>query len=129
MATERQQIDAIERELDRVVEQSVRRIAVEVTRELVDATPKVTRATAANWTPKIGSPDINARFRRVDAVIAQITGLASLAGYRLRRGRVYVSNHLPWITALNDGRSDQARAGFVQDSIRRAVGRLSRRRR
>ena len=129
MATEREQIRAIERQLDGVIEQSVRQVATAVTRELVDATPRVTGTTAANWTPRIGAPYERAHFRRVDAVVAQTVGVLSLAGYRLRRGAVYVSNALPWITSLNEGGSKRAPAGFVQQAIGRALRRVSQRRR
>ena len=55
-ADEQRQIRQIGRELERAVERSVTRIAVNVHRELVEGTPVETGNLAANWIQSVGEP-------------------------------------------------------------------------
>ena len=113
----------------------IRRIAVNTTAELIERTPVDIGWARANWVPAIGSPalaavgnlDRESRAAQLSAARArQAAGQASLFGYELDDGNVFISNGVPYIGRLNGGSSDQAPEGFVQDAIAagiRSVGR------
>lgn len=112
--------------LQAATEEVIRRISINVTAELIERTPVDTGWARANWIPAIGTaPDDEVaeldRAGRVAGVTSargwQSIGTASLTGYRLDRGNVFISNGVPYIGLLNDGTSDQAPKGFVQDAI------------
>lgn len=124
------QVDDIMAELTRAVEDVVVRLSTNTTAELIERTPVDTGWARANWVPAIGQPfDENqeaiSRAAREAAVPSQgarqETATAGLLRYRLRRGSVFISNNVPYIVALNEGSSDQAPAGFVQDAIQAGV--------
>lgn len=113
--------------LGRFTERAIARLSVNVTAELIEATPVDTGWARANWVPAIGSPfDVDAPndgegiavdSRRGD----QQRGTASVLAYRLSNGPVYISNNVPYITSLNEGSSSQAPAAFVQSAIAAGV--------
>lgn len=114
-------------------ERTVKRLVLEATAELIEATPVDTGWARANWVPAIGSPNMESRSGTPDPSQVpgqrgqQQTGLASVAaGYTLHQGPVFISNNVPYVPRLNDGSSDQAPSGFVQRSIQRAVTTVSR---
>src|SRR5262245_4634543 len=111
------------------VESVVRRLGVEIQANLTTATPKDTNWAAANWIGSIGAPvrtpDGQDGTRGVKGS-ATTTGMAAasaavLATWRIGMGNVYVSNHVPYIRALDGGSSAQAPAGFTRASILRAM--------
>ena len=124
------QIKALVGGLNRLTERLVVKITLDVTANLIEATPVDTGWAQANWVPSVGK-----RSRRrarsfpgrtpsafVQAAVAkQSVGQAQAAGYKLERGRVFVSNNVPYILRLNDGSSQKAPAGFVQRAVRKAV--------
>ena len=124
-AKERTQIRAIVRGLDRVTERLIIKITTDVTANLIETTPVDLGWARANWEPSIGAPvvkDLVGAERNVPSAAAeQSGGVAAVLSYRLRRGKVFISNNVPYILALNDGHSSQAPPGFVQRGIRKAV--------
>ena len=132
MADEKAQIRTILERLEDLTERTVIKLTLDVTSNLVDVTPVDTGWARANWVPSIGSPgDAPVGSRGSDgaseAAAAQAAGRTAVLGYKLQRGRVFISNHVPYIQSLNDGSSQQAPAGFVQSAVRRAVRENSRR--
>lgn len=112
--------------LEAATEEVIRRISINVTAELIERTPVDTGWARANWIPAIGSPadddvaELDRASRTAGVTSArgrQSLGTASLTGYRLQRGNVFISNGVPYIGFLNEGTSDQAPRGFVQDAI------------
>lgn len=81
-------------------------------RERVEA-PHGTRPTA-----KGPSPSGLALFTDTSARDA---GVASLGGYKIDMGDIYVSNPVPYIVFLNGGTSKQQPAGFVERAIVKAL--------
>ena len=123
------QIRAIVKGLEKVVERVVTKITLDVTANLIKITPVDTGWARANWVPAIGAP-IRQDLSAVPATVSnaqsktgeQQRAMADVVtGYRLVRGRVFVSNNVPYITKLNDGHSRKAPAGFVQMAIQKAV--------
>lgn len=122
------QIRVITGLLAQATERVISRISVNVTAELIEATPVDTGWARANWVPAIGAPFIgpgtsmgNVTSQRQQ----QQSGVASVAtSYKLSRGAVFVSNNVPYITRLNDGSSAQAPKAFVQAAINAAILKL-----
>ena len=123
------QIRAIVRGMERVTERVVTKITLDVTANLIDDTPVDTGWARANWVPAIGTPVIH-DLTDIPSTVPNATSAAGtqqqalaavVAGYRLARGKVFVSNNVPYITKLNDGSSQKAPVGFVQRAIRKAV--------
>ena len=126
----RKQVTAIVRDLDRFAERLIVKITLDVTANLVEATPVDTGWARANWVPSVGQrsrrPAQSFPGRTPSAFVQtaaakQSVGQAQAVGYKLERGRVFVSNNVDYILRLNDGYSRQAPAGFVQRAIRKAV--------
>ena len=126
---QRKQIRALVGGLNRLTERLVIKITLDVTANLLETgtahgTPVDTGWARANWVPSVGrrarSPE--GAERNVPAAAAkQAAGQAQVAGYKLERGRVFISNNVPYILRLNDGYSKQAPRGFVQNAVRKAV--------
>ena len=121
---EQSQVRAIVQGVRRVTERAVINITLRVTRELKLHTPVDTGWARANWIPAVGRPQPTAVGSRGNAGAAEAVGAAGSArvlGYRLRRGKAFVTNNVPYIEVLNNGHSKQEPAGFVQRAIRQGV--------
>ena len=126
------QVRVIAGQLGGLTERAVRAISLEVTANLIEATPVDTGWARANWVPAIGVSRDSPVNTRPDAslvsaqVAKQQAGMASLGGYRLASGPVFVSNNVPYIVFLNEGSSRQAPAAFVQAAIQAGVNQVVR---
>lgn len=129
-------INVVIRGLRAGTERIVQALSLEVTANLKKApseggTPVDTGWARVNWVPTIGSPFSGTAGTRKQAESGSIdrstsaAGEASLLGYKLARGQVFISNNVPYIGFLNNGSSKQAPRGFVQRAIQRAIDRLS----
>ena len=117
-------------ELNSFIENTVKRLTVETTNELISTTPVDTGWARANWVPNIGvsrDETVGTRQQAEEGIIntsVQQTGIITVLGrYRLQQGSVFISNNVPYIVSLNFGSSLQAPAGFVQTAIARAIQR------
>lgn len=123
------QVRAVVRGLTRVTERAITKITFDVVANLTENTPVDTGWARANWVPAIGSPvtkDLSGvrptEQNASSAAAEQQSALGHvLTGYRLARGKVFISNNVPYIVRLNEGSSKKAPAGFVQAAIRKAV--------
>lgn len=116
--------------LESVAEQVIITLALDVVAELVKApplggTPVDTGWARNNWAIQVGSPrtdPIGSRERASEARGVQEQSKASIFGYQVEsQTQVFITNNVPYITRLNQGSSQQAPAGFVQQGIRRAI--------
>lgn len=115
--------------MEQLTERVVTKITLDVTANLIETTPVDTGWARANWVPAIGTPSTSdvsgvqpTTQMATSAVAMQQQAVATVAtGYRLAMGRVFVSNNVPYILALNSGSSKQAPAGLVQRAIHKAV--------
>lgn len=123
------QVKTIVGQLERFTERLIVKITLDVTANLIEATPVDTGWARANWVARIGSPfdedlsDIEASPQAAaGAASRQQASLGAVAArYQLQQGSVFVSNNVPYITNLNDGTSQQAPRSFVQMAIAKAV--------
>lgn len=118
--------------VDRFVETLIKKLVLDIVANLQrpgseGGTPVDTGWARANWIPQIGSPHEGTAGTRASAEAGSLSsaaqsGVASVAAtYKLRRGRVYITNNVPYILKLDAGSSNQAPKGFVIRSIRKAV--------
>ena len=104
--------------LRRQVEKRVATIEINLTANLIEATPIDTGYARAHWVPTVGSPDMAGDLG------AQAAGLAAAASYTLAQGKAYVANGASYIQRLNAGSSKQAPAAFVEREIARTLAEL-----
>ena len=122
-------------ELRQAIGKVVGGLMIEIHANVTEDTPRDTGWAASNWLANIGAPPVSvitptsrqARASGVSGRAAASSGsLAPLITYVVGRGRIYVSNAVPYILGLNQGTSQKAPAGFVQTGIIRAVNKFLR---
>lgn len=99
-------------------------ITLEIHAVLTEDTPLDTGWARANWVPAVGRPGASSSEQEGNTAGAQakaMAGLASVAGYKIRRGKIHVTNNVPYIQVLNSGSSQQAPADFVPRAIEKGV--------
>lgn len=118
----------VSRALTRVVEKVVKKITLDIVANLQAAaseggTPVDTGWARANWIPSISTPTVApAGSRQAVSIGPSAVGAATVAAtYKLRDGRVYIVNAVPYIKKLNQGSSRKAPAAFVQRAIAKAI--------
>lgn len=118
-------------QLDDFTSTLIRRLTLEATANLIEDTPVDTGWARANWVPRIGTPFESVSGTREQAEAGNVVtsdreaGIAQIAAqYQIRDGAVYITNNVPYIIYLNEGRSNQAPSGYVQNAISRAIRRV-----
>lgn len=108
----------------------LKQLTVEITADLIKTTPVDTGWARSNWIPSFGESFTGTDGTRESVVTSrQQSGLTDvLTNYAISKGNIYISNNVPYILLLNDGSSRQAPAGFVQQSIARAISQVFSRR-
>ena len=126
MASDKAQIDAIQRELRGVTSTAVKTTAGAVMNAAIEATPVATGLTQANWQAKRGEPVTSPVGDRspsgvATARAAQDASRPEIAGWR--RGTLHVGNAEGNAERLNDGNVSgrESSAGFVQRAIRKGI--------
>ena len=117
-------------------------LASEIRTALVKANPVDTGWARANWIPSIGRPfrgnnrQLNETSRRTRAPSAEAQGDAATnqisSQYDTSQGSVYISNNVPYITALNErgSRRSGGSAGrgvgalWIQSAVNATVARV-----
>lgn len=116
-------VRAVVGDLKKFTERKIKELTLAITANLIEDTPLDTGWARNNWVPRIGAPPEGVAGSR-DSVsgVAQSLGQASVAsGYKVEAGPVFISNNVPYISALNDGHSKQAPAGYIQRAIAKGV--------
>jgi len=116
-------VDEVIVDLEAFAEKAVKKIVVNSTANLKQSTPVDTGFARSNWVPQIGSK-FNGLSGARDSISSgnQDAGLLSvLTGYKLNKGKVYITNNTDYIAALDAGHSKQEPAGFVLRSINKAI--------
>ena len=132
MASPRAVAAAIRRDTTKFIEERVIAIVDAVTSELTLATPKDTGWASVNWSASIGGESLAhpnnteaAQSREVRASLVFVEAAAQQSNlnvvrrdYRLSKGNVYMTNHVPYTQKLDDTHTP----GFVAAAIARGVG-------
>lgn len=109
------------------VNRRMRRAAIAADQAIVLGTPVDTGRARANWIVSIGSPDLTTNDNTDpggDAAIQQ--GVATINGWKVGRGSIFLSNSLPYIVPLEEGSSAQAPNGMTKFAIQAAETELGR---
>ena len=120
------------KDLDEFVDGLIRKLTFDITSILGGpaingGTPIDTGWARSNWIPSVGQPVKDPAGSKLAVTRApQTAGMQELLAYTREKGKVFISNNVPYIGRLNDGSSDQAPAGFVQRAIVKAITDLSR---
>jgi len=119
-------------ELDEFVDQQMIGLLFEVHANLVQDTPVDLGWARSQFVPRIGQPyrisltDIEPSSGAAAAASSQaqseLTAIA--ASYSSSQGKIFISNNVPYIQALNDGHSPQAPPGYIPAAVQRAVMRF-----
>lgn len=118
-------------ELEDFVEDQIKKIIINGTAGLIEATPIETGFARANWVPSIATGFDSLAGTRADAEEGrldtgpQTSGIAAIATYRLERGPAYITNNVDYITRLNMGSSRQAPAMFVESVIAETIAQVA----
>lgn len=91
-------------------------LTLEVTANLIEATPVDTGHARANWVPGIGDPPEDEQ-----PAGAQAAGMAAVATYKLGDGPLNITNNVPYIGPLLNGHSSQAAPGWDLAAVDAAV--------
>ncbi len=87
-------------------------------------TPVDTGWARANWIASVGdSPrePVGTPDNISSAEGEQSASLGTVLTYTRDKGKLFITNNVPYINRLNDGHSKQAPAGFVQRAIEQAL--------
>lgn len=120
-------IKDINADIPKLVSQAVRKITLDIDRNLTLATPVDTGRARANWQVTISKPasgvidfdgggDNNANKSAASAYSTNQT-ITALSAKMPEYPIVYITNNLDYIQRLNNGTSEQAPANFVETSI------------
>ncbi len=100
--------------IDKKVRDTHRKVNFEVYSAIVQATPVAKGVAKNNWFPSIGSPSgqvTKSTSSNSNASDEQIN--QGVEGYQ----RTFITNNLKYIRGLNEGRSKQAPANFVERHV------------
>lgn len=102
-----------------------KKIAFDLLEGIVNMTPVDTGRAKGNWLVSLGHPDLSSEWEKKDkagnaTISAGTQEIQGLHDY----GAIYLTNNLPYISALENGRSQQAPAGMVRVSLDRVASGL-----
>lgn len=107
------------------VNQTVRKVAFELTRDLVQATPVDTGLAKSNYflgNDRVESTDTTASTNGAPS----LGRAAQFAATVVAGGVFYITNNLPYVMALEFGSSQQAPLGFARGIVADWQGRVDR---
>lgn len=102
----------------------VRQLALNIQAGLIEDTPVDTGWARANWVASVGQPSTGPVGSRGSVSYAEQQASVGVLASMTRLETIYISNHVPYIQALNEGHSAQAPSGFIQLRIDREVSAL-----
>lgn len=105
----------------------IRRAALAAMNEVVQRTPVKTGLARINWRMSFGGPKSSMikppdtpnreTNRRVATTQALINGSNMIKGWRVGKGNIFIANPVHYISELDSGTSEQARAGMTAFAI------------
>ena len=118
----------ISKEVGEFVGDTLRTLALDIDRRVVLATPVRDGGAKRNWLASVGTPnnsviDVGDGIPRAQAEQAAIDqGSVAINGAN-DYATIYVQNNLPYIVRLNEGWSEQAGSGYIDQIITEEVQR------
>lgn len=111
----------ISKEVGEFVGDTLRTLALDIDRRLILETPVDTGAARANWLASVGSPNGSAT-EETSQQAAINKGAVTISGAG-DYSTIYVQNNLSYIQRLNEGWSEQAGSGYIDQIITEEVSR------
>jgi hypothetical protein len=107
------------------IDETVRKVALAIDRDVVMSTPVDTGRARGNWIVTLNSPASGYNWNRFGADVAIAQAGQVIAGYK-SGDTIYITNNLPYIIPLNRGHSkrQQPQAFYVQRAVLRQVQRI-----
>jgi len=114
-------------EVEDEITKAGRKLGINIDRRVVLETPRDTGSAKASWLVSVNRPDLSI----VDlngqelgtAELQAIQAGAATAQLFTSGDTLYIQNNQPYIERLNEGWSEQAGSGFIDDIIKEEVGR------
>ena len=107
----------------------VRRVAVAVGTEIINATPVDTGRAKGNWLPSLGAPTstMNWSDSATFGAASSISAIRAVSG-AYKGGSLFLANNLPYINRLNNGWSQQQSVpGWIERISEETFNRLRKR--
>jgi len=103
--------------IDRKADRLVRGLVLETTGRLVKRTPVLTGRARANWQVGTKPAKKGGTDKKDRGGSATIAGAARAARQLANAARIFITNGLPYIAALDKGSSSQAPNGMVSTTL------------
>lgn len=116
--TNRKEAERVGQRLVKTTAEDVLGLALDIHGNLTENTPVDTGHARINWVPSIGAPVSKEIEGSNPASTPDPLATFSPAS---PRDPLVITNNVPYIEALNNGHSPQAKAGFVEDAIQEAI--------
>jgi hypothetical protein len=99
----------------------LKKLALNIDKNVVMATPVDTGRARANWQVQINGP-AQGELEKEDPSGAVTIAMGQTAIMGVQHGQaIHITNNLPYVVYLNDGTSTQAPLHFVEESIAAAM--------
>lgn len=115
------------RGMEDFLENVMKELALNTNHNLVEGTPRLTGWAETNWIASISKPNQGvsgshkeARAGSLDLAPMQV-GFVKIAGYKLKQGRIHITNNVYYLLDLNAGTSKKAPAMFVEMAIDKSI--------
>jgi hypothetical protein len=106
---------------------SGRKLGVNIDRRLVQETPRKTGSAKSSWLVSLSQPDnniVDVDEGEADTAVMQAIEAGAISASKFKSGdTLYIQNNQPYIQRLNEGWSDQAGTGYIDDIIEEEVRR------
>jgi hypothetical protein len=108
------------------IDKFTRRVVIQTHSNLTTRTPVDTGLARSNWQISTGSArsgvrPITSQAGALSAAQSAVNRISDLTPNSRGAETIYIVNNIPYIGGLNRGKSRQAPAGYVSDSIKRAI--------
>lgn len=112
-------VDAWIQKSKEITNRVIRKVALDMSTSLIQKTPVDTGRARGNWMLGIGAPVEQATANEdKDGGATTGTILSGLADYDYQSGKpIFITNSVPYITALENGHSKQAPNGMVKITV------------
>jgi hypothetical protein len=114
-------------DLNNFLEKVMKDLGTTLNNKLTEETPEDTGWAENNWIANLGTPHRGLAGTREAAEKGSIdfvprrVGLAKIAAYKLRNGKIHITNNVYYLSDLNEGTSKQAPAMFIEMAIDKSI--------
>lgn len=118
--------DDVRKQLFEVLSKDAAQVMIDIQRGLMEETPVDTGWAQNNWIASLGVP-VKEVQGSPDNITPPEHGIVIFSKWKIK-GPAYIRNNVPYITELNEGSSQQAPSGYVDDIIETVIQRANNKR-